>query len=87
MNYLDVLYAPVELATATDDQIAACVREWRNRQLAASDWTQLPDSPADQLGWAVYRQELRDMMQQSNDPKLIVFPAPPATSIPIQENV
>jgi len=80
MNYLDVLYAPVELATATDDQIAACVREWRNRQLAASDWTQLPDSPADKTSWATYRQQLRDMMQQHSDPKLIVFPSAPSVS-------
>jgi hypothetical protein len=83
MNYLDVLYAPVELATATDDQIAACVREWRNRQLAASDWTQLPDSPADKTSWATYRQQLRDMLQQYSDPKLIVFPSAPSVSVAV----
>jgi hypothetical protein len=83
MNYLDVLYAPVDIATATDAQIAACVREWRNRQLAASDWTQLPDSPADKASWATYRQQLRDMMQQNSDPKLIVFPTAPSVSATI----
>ena len=83
MNYLDVLYAPVDVATATDAQIAACVREWRNRQLAASDWTQLPDSPADKASWATYRQQLRDMMQQNSDPKLIVFPTAPSVSATI----
>ena len=77
MNYQDVLYAPIELNTATDNQIVMCVREWRNRQLAASDWTQLPDAPVDATAWATYRQELRDMMQQNDDPTLIVFPEPP----------
>ncbi|OYX16616.1 MAG: hypothetical protein B7Z07_02425 [Sphingomonadales bacterium 32-67-7] len=36
----------------------------RDRLLAASDWTQLPDSPlaSDQrAAWATYRQALRDM--------------------------
>lgn len=84
MNYLDVLYAPVDVATATDAQIAACVREWRNRQLAASDWTQLPDVDlTNKWDWAVYRQQLRDMMQQNSDPKLIVFPTAPSVSATI----
>lgn len=83
MNYLNVLYAPVDVTTATDAQIAGCIREWRNRQLAASDWTQLPDSPADKASWATYRQQLRDMMQQHSDPKLIVFPSAPSVSATI----
>jgi hypothetical protein len=83
MNYLNVLYAPVNVTTATDAQITACVREWRNRQLAASDWTQLPDSSADKASWATYRQQLRDMMQQHSDPKLIVFPTAPSVSATI----
>lgn len=80
MDWQDILYAPVEIDTATDEQISACIREWRNRQLAASDWTQLSDTPADKPAWAAYRQELRDMMQQNSNPKLIVFPTAPVVA-------
>lgn len=57
--------------------IADCIRAWRNRKLAASDWTQLPDAPVDAAVWADYRQQLREMLKQNDDPKLIVFPEPP----------
>lgn len=36
------------------------MRSIRNRLLAESDWTQLPDAPVNAAAWAVYRQELRD---------------------------
>jgi hypothetical protein len=39
------------------------VRRFRDAQLRASDWTQMPDSPltdAQRQAWAVYRQALRD---------------------------
>jgi hypothetical protein len=77
MNWQNTILHPFDVETATNDQIAVCIRTWRNRQLTLSDWTQLPDAPVDAAAWATYRQELRDMMQQSNDPKLIVFPVPP----------
>ena len=40
-------------------------REKRDRKLAASDWTQMPDSPlsdSKKAEWATYRQALRDHM-------------------------
>ena len=38
------------------------LRRDRNRLLAESDWTVLPDSPiADKTAWQTYRQELRDI--------------------------
>ena len=38
------------------------LREKRNRLLAESDWTVLPDSPiADKTAWQTYRTELRDL--------------------------
>jgi len=53
-------------------------KAWRNRELAATDWTQLPDCPLTSKDeWAVYRQELRDLPAQGADPKLWVFPVPP----------
>ena len=36
------------------------MRLHRDRLLAESDWTQLPDSSADRQAWATYRQALRD---------------------------
>lgn len=38
-------------------------RAERNRMLAATDWTQLPDAPLDdaqRAAWSAYRQSLRD---------------------------
>ena len=43
-----------------DDVAVVRMRHHRNRLLAQSDWTQLPDAPVDTAAWAVYRQELRD---------------------------
>ena len=49
------------------------IRAERNRLLAASDWTQLPDASADATAWATYRQALRDITIQAN-PFSIVWP-------------
>lgn len=53
------------------------IRIWRDKQLAASDFSQLPDSPCDKNLWAEYRQALRDLPQQNENPKKIVFPNKP----------
>lgn len=51
------------------------VRAERNRLLAESDWTQLPDVPtATRQAWATYRQALRDITKQP-DPLNIVWPS------------
>lgn len=46
---------------ATDEQKLEQLRAWRNRELAATDWTQLADAPVDKVAWAEYRQSLRDL--------------------------
>ena len=48
-------------------------------ELAATDYTQLPDVIVDKAAYAVYRQELRDLMAKSEDAKLLVlmFPTRP----------
>lgn len=56
------------------------VKNKRKELLSDSDWTQLPNSPLtteQQEAWAVYRQELRDIPQQSGYPFNVVFPTPP----------
>lgn len=47
-------------AKLTDEQWLDGCRLHRDRLLAESDWTQLPDSSADRETWATYRQALRD---------------------------
>ena len=53
------------------------VRSQRNALLSASDWTQLPDVPlATKETWAIYRQALRDITEQT-DPFNINWPVRP----------
>ena len=78
MKWQNTLHPQITEDAATDAIIFESIRCWRNLQLAASDWTQLPDVDlANKWDWTIYRQELRDMMAQNEDPKLIVFPEPP----------
>jgi len=64
-----------ELQLRFDTQWSA-IRSARNELLKDSDWTQLPDSPAEKTAWSVYRQQLRDVTKQS-DPFKIVWPTSP----------
>jgi hypothetical protein len=78
MNYLNILPPIFDPKTVFDDVVVEVIKNYRNQQLRASDWTQLPDVDlVNKWDWAVYRQALRDMMAQNEDPKLIVFPEPP----------
>lgn len=80
MNWQDAITLPLDLAKLTNDQIKSFVKAWRNQRLLESDWTQLPDvalTSDEAQAWAQYRHELREMLKQNDDPKLIVFPEPP----------
>ena len=58
----------------------AVVRSDRDARLAACDWTQVADSPLDevtQAAWATYRQELRDVPADNSDPYNIAWPVAP----------
>jgi len=62
----------------TTEQLAAQARAERDRLLAATDWTQLPDVPeATRAAWAEYRQALRDVPQQDGFPLTITWPERP----------
>ena len=77
MNYLNFV-APNENADdVPNDYLFERIRNWRNAELAACDWTQLADSTANKSAWAEYRQELRDLPAQNTDPKKIKFPTRP----------
>jgi len=62
---------------ATDEQKLDQVRNWRNAQLAATDWTQIADAPVNASAWAAYRQQLRDL-PANIDLENPVIPDPPA---------
>jgi hypothetical protein len=61
---------------ATDEQKMEQVRNWRDVQLAATDWTQVADAPIDASAWAAYRQALRDL-PATIDISNPVLPDPP----------
>jgi hypothetical protein len=60
--------------TPSKEEKANEIRADRDRMLADSDWTQLPDAPVDQAAWTTYRQALRDIPQQSGFPTDVEWP-------------
>lgn len=62
---------------AWSETVAGQLVAKRDELLAASDWTQLPDSPADKEAWATYRQSLRDLPEQKGYPLKVAFPTAP----------
>ena len=65
------------LAELPDEWLFERIRNWRNSQLKASDWTQVLDAPINKDAWAEYRQQLRDLPATVSDPSKIIFPEPP----------
>jgi hypothetical protein len=62
----------------TQEEKAEAIRSERDVLLAATDWTQLPDVPDTiREAYAVYRQALRDVTEQSGFPSDIQWPAKP----------
>lgn len=62
------------------ESLSAEVREKRDQLLKDSDWTQIPDSPLNETEkylWKQYRQNLRDIPQQSGFPEYIDWPEEP----------
>ena len=62
-----------EIATADAAMLEIANRETRNQLLAASDWTQMSDSPlTDEVktSWATYRTALRNLPTNENWPSL-----------------
>ena len=62
---------------ATNEQKWEQIRNWRNAQLIASDWTQVDDAPVDKAAWATYRQALRDLPTQGGIADAVEFPVAP----------
>ena len=78
MNYTNLLIIPLVPGNRTDEEILFAIRTYRNNELQASDWTQLPDVDlANKWDWAVYRQALRDITIQEDFPWTITWPDEP----------
>lgn len=61
----------------TDVEILEEIRKNRNAILAQTDWTQMPDSPLsekDKKNYKIYRQALRDMLNNYDTISNITFP-------------
>ena len=57
------------------------LRAERDGRLTASDWTQIGDTELTDVevdAWAAYRQELRDLPENTTDPAAPDWPEPPA---------
>lgn len=74
----EIAQLPPEMTQAqiTEEQ-AKQARAERTSLLAASDWTQVADTPVDQSAWATYRQALRDVTDQTGFPDAIAWPVAP----------
>ena len=55
------------------------IREERTIRLAQSDWTQLPDAQINSEEWLDYRQKLRDITENLDDPFAVKWPNPPVS--------
>ena len=58
------------------------MRDLRDRKLSKSDWTQIVDAPLTEeqkIAWGTYRQELRDLPENTEDPKNPVWPTAPTS--------
>jgi len=69
--------AEIAALQPTDAELAVQIRAERNRLLAASDWTQVIDTPANIVTWGGYRKALRDITKQSGFPQNVIWPVVP----------
>lgn len=73
--------AASEAAVARSNQQWADLRAKRDALLAACDWTQIADSPlSDEVkaAWRTYRQALRDLPENTQDPAVVSWPVAPS---------
>lgn len=72
-------------AEISDEDKWGMIREYRNRALFHSDWTQLADVPISRVEqityWRIYRQALRDLTETYPTPDEVIFPTPPEGQI------
>jgi hypothetical protein len=59
------------------DYVWERLRLRRDQLLNVTDFRMVTDAPWDTEPWAVYRQALRDLPEQTSDPRVAVWPDPP----------
>tara|TARA_R110000803_G_C11961325_1_gene318750 strand:+ start:711 stop:1124 length:414 start_codon:yes stop_codon:yes gene_type:complete len=59
------------------DAYWAGLRIRRSLLLVSCDWTQVADAPVDRDAWATYRQQLRDLPENTTDPRNPIWPSIP----------
>ena len=75
------IYIPTDQPTSSEYESG--MRYDRNRLLAESDWTQMPDSPLtdeQRAAWSAYRQALRDFPATWTPGPEANFPDPPGVN-------
>lgn len=60
-----------------DEWVWERLRLRRDSLLAACDWRVVADAPWDTAPWLAYRQALRDLPDNTTDPRLAVWPVSP----------
>ena len=78
----DENYVITEDTASKDAAKWTSVRGQRDQKLTACDWTQVADAPltsGKKTEWAIYRQELRDVPEDNQDPDNISWPIAPTS--------
>ena len=60
-----------------DEWVWERLRLRRNTLIADCDWRMVADSPFDTVAWREYRQALRDLPENTVDPRQAVWPTSP----------
>lgn len=77
----DIVLGKESLNDLTIDEQMTALRSLRNHLLTLSDWTQVIDNPipeSKKQEWTTYRQQLRDITIDLQDPLLVEIPDKPA---------
>lgn len=79
-DYLSSISEPSISSSVEKEIIWDQLRLKRDRLIASTDWTQMPDAPLDdakKAEFTAYRQALRDIPQTYSDPDAVVWPEKP----------
>lgn len=85
-EYVIIGDSPVKKDDATieateKDRAWVSLRYRRNKLLSGCDWTQASDAPLDanqKTAWQGYRENLRNLPANTEDPRNVVYPTPPS---------